>query len=195
MQIINIEKMIDYTIATSDNDLKGILSLQVKNHIKSLSDTEAEFQGFVTVEHSYDLLKKLNDTERHIIAKENDKVVGYVLSMTKKARLDIPILYPMFQIFDQAVYNEKTISDSNYIIVGQVCVDKDFRGQGIFDNCYNTYKKFHEDKYDFAITEIAEANLRSLNAHKRVGFLELTSYKDANNTKWIVVIWAWKNSR
>lgn len=187
--------MIDYTIATSEKDLIGILSLQAKNLIKSLSKSEAETQGFVTVEHSYSLLKQLNDTERHIIAKEHDKVIGYVLSMTKNSRSEIPMLYPMFKIFDQTVYNGQTISERDYIIVGQVCVDKDFRGKGIFDKCYNSFKHFHKDKYDFAITEIAEANLRSLNAHKRIGFTELTSYNDSNNINWIVVIWDWKNRR
>lgn len=186
--------MIEYTIANTDVDLKGILSLQSKNLAKHLSENEIKAQGFVTVEHSYEMLKKLNDTEPHIIARENDRVIGYVLSMTKKARPDIPVLYPMFQMFDRIVYQEKTISESNYIIVGQVCVDKDFRGQGVFDNCYKAYKEFHKNKYDFAITEIAQKNDRSLNAHKRIGFSELTSYTDASNTNWIVVIWDWKNS-
>lgn len=187
--------MIEYNIASSDNDLKGILSLQAKNLTKSLSENEISNQGFVTIEHSFDLIKKLNNTERHIVAKVNDNIVGYVLSMTKNARLEIPILYPMFEIFDKTVYNDKSISENNYIIVGQVCVDKDFRGQGIFDNCYKAYKEFHKDKYDFAITEIAQTNIRSLNAHKRIGFSELTFYNDPNNTTWIVVVWDWKNSR
>jgi len=186
---------IEYDIAGTDTDLKGILALQAKNLRKSLSENEIANQGFVTIEHSFELIKKLNDTERHIIAKMNDHVVGYVLSMTKNARLEIPILYPMFELFDNTVYNGKTISAYNYIIVGQVCVDKDFRGQGILDNCYTAYKEFHKHKYDFAITEIAHTNIRSLNAHKRIGFSELTFYNDPNNTPWSVVIWAWEKLR
>lgn len=185
---------VEYHTADSDDDLRGVLTLQVKNLARSLSANEKAEQGFVTVEHCFDLLKKLNNTEKHIVAKSNNIIVGYVLSMTKNARAEIPFLYPMFDVFDRTAYLDRSISEYNYIIVGQVCVDKDFRGQGIFDNCYKAYKDFHKDTYDFAITEIAQTNLRSLNAHKRIGFKELTSYTDSYNTTWIVVVWDWKIS-
>lgn len=186
---------IQYTAANSDDDLKGILSLQAENLPKTLSDDEIKSQGFVTLEHSFELIKEMNETEQHIIAKSDNNVIGYTLSMTKKAKLVFPILYPMFDVFDKTVYNGKTISEYNYIIVGQVCVSKKFRGLGVFDHCYEAYRNFHKDKYDFAITEIAQSNLRSINAHKRIGFSELTRYTDSNNNTWIVVIWDWTNSR
>lgn len=186
--------MITYTFAESVNDLTGILALQAKNLARSLCENEIETQGFVTVEHSFDLIKKLNDTERHIIAKEKNRVIGYVLSMTKKARFDIPVLYSMFEVFDQTLFKGSFISEGNFIIVGQVCVDKEFRGQGIFEQCYRRFREYHKNKYDFAITEIATTNLRSLHAHKRIGFSELTSYTDQYNTTWIVVVWDWANS-
>ncbi len=183
--------MIQYTTAQSDDDLRGILELQAKNLTRSLSAVEISSQGFVTVEHSFESLKKLNKTERHIIAKQDNRVVGYILSMTPEARDDIPVLVPMFRIFDETPYQGKMISDHRFIVVGQVCVDRDFRGQGLFDNCYRAYREYHKDKYAFAITEIARANPRSLNAHKRTGFRELRSYRDENDTDWIVVIWNW----
>lgn len=186
--------MIHYATAESDEDLEGILLLQKANLKKSLPAHEAETQGFVTVEHNFELLKKLNDKERHIVAKNGNAVVGYALSMTKDARLDIPILYPMFEAFDRLLYRGKRISDYEYVVVGQVCVDKNYRGRGVFDECYQAYRRHHEKKYDFAITEIADANLRSLNAHKRIGFAELASYIAPDDATWVVVIWDWRNS-
>jgi hypothetical protein len=73
-----------------------------------------------------------------------------------------------------------------------VCVDKVYRGQGIFDQCYLAYEKFYEYKYDFAITEIATSNTRSLQAHKRIGFKEINSYFAPDKTEWVVVVWDWK---
>ncbi|MFC6999507.1 GNAT family N-acetyltransferase [Rufibacter roseus] len=187
--------MIAYSTSKNNIELEGILSLQKANLKIGLSEGEIESQGFVTVNHDLKTLKKLNQIEEHIIAKDGEKVVAYVLSMTKKSRFDIPILIPMFEVFDKVVYKVKLLSAYNYMVVGQVCVDKDYRGKGIFGDCYSAYKQHHSEKYDFAITEIAKTNLRSLNAHKRVGFKEIVSYTDPNKIEWIVVLWDWKNSR
>lgn len=184
--------MIIYTTANSKNDLEGILKLQKSNLPQNLNSVEIQSQGFVTVNHTYDLLKKLNDHEKHIIAKDHDKVIGYVLAMTKHSKFDIPILLPMFNEFDTVLFKDKKISEYNYILVGQVCVDKEYRGQGIFDKSYDNYKKIYKDKYEFAITEIAKTNYRSLNAHKRIGFDEIYSYVGPDKTEWIVVLWDWK---
>jgi L-amino acid N-acyltransferase YncA len=99
----------------------------------------------------------------------------------------------MFDVFDQISYNNKRISEYNYIIVGQVCIDKNYRGAGVFDNCYTAYKEFYKHGYELAITEIAATNLRSLKAHKRIGFEEIHSYTASNKTEWIIVVWDWKN--
>ena len=183
--------MIIYTKAVTAADLHGILSLQKSNLSRSLDAQEVEKEGFVTVDHSYEVLKKMNDHEQHVIARSNEQVIGYVLAMTKRSKSDIPVLLPMFEMFEKIQYRKKFISEYNYIVVGQVCVDKNFRGQGIFDNCYHAYRKFYSKEYDFAITEIASTNMRSRNAHKRIGFKEVYSYVSPDNIEWIVVIWDW----
>ena len=83
--------MIVYTTANSKNDLEGILKLQKANLALSLTKEEIQNQGFVTVDHSYDQLEKLNDQEKHVIAKDIEKVIGYLLAMTKRSRFDIPV--------------------------------------------------------------------------------------------------------
>jgi ribosomal protein S18 acetylase RimI-like enzyme len=184
--------MIIYKTADKQSELEGILSLQKINLTESLSTEEVQSQGFVTVNHTYEQLKKLNDYEKHIIAKDGDKVIGYTLAMTQNSKSDIPILIPMFNIFNEVMYAGKKINAYTYIVVGQVCIDKAYRGQGIVDNCYTAYKKHYRNKYDFAITEIADTNVRSLNAHYRIGFKEIETYKGPDSTKWVIVLWDWK---
>ena len=48
------------TTAKTDNDLRQILDLQQKNLPKHLSDNEQMTQGFVTLEHDFEMLKKMN---------------------------------------------------------------------------------------------------------------------------------------
>ncbi len=184
--------MIIYTTAQSEQDLQSILRLQQANLPSQLKPDEMASQGFVTVTHSLADLQKLNEIEPHIIAKEDDKVIGYLLAMTAKSKDDIPVLKPMFQLFDSIQFHSKPVAAFNYIVVGQVCVDKDYRGQGVLDNCYTVYKEAFGQKYDFAITEIAMKNSRSLNSHKRIGFVNSCTYTAPDKVEWQVVIWDWK---
>ena len=184
--------MITFTTSGTDKELNGILHLQKANLLKNLTQSESLSQGFVTVSHTLEDLKKLNDYEQQLIIKDEDQIVGYLLAMTNASRNDIPILIPMFDLFDSIVYKEKLISAYKYIVVGQACIQKEYRGKGLLDKSYSAYKTFFKDKYDFAITEIALNNTRSLNAHKRIGFVELKRTRDINNMEWIVVIWEWK---
>ena len=187
--------MINYTTSDTRDDLAGILHLQKSNLLKALTKEEIQSQGFLTVNHSYEELKNLNDIEKHIIAKDGDKIIAYLLAMTEQSKFEIPILVPMFEIFGKTSFAGKLISDYNYIVVGQACVGKQYRGQGVLDNCYSAYKNHFINKYDFAITEIASTNTRSLNAHKRIGFKEINTYISTDKTEWHVVLWDWKESK
>jgi hypothetical protein len=186
--------MITYTTAHTPGDLEGILTLQKANLARNLDAEEVQSQGFVTVVHSYDLLNQLNALENHIIAKADGKVIGYLLAMTERSKAEIPILMPMFDMFAETTYDGKPIPAYNYLVVGQACIDRSYRGLGVFDRCYDAYKKHHGHKYDFAVTEIASTNQRSLNAHKRIGFKEISTYPGPDKTHWHVVLWDWRST-
>lgn len=179
------------TTSQTDEDLLQILDLQKRNLPKNLSQEEINREGFVTVSHSFEDLKKMNGYEQSIIAKENNTVVAYLLAMTEKSKHDIPVLVPMFEVFNTITYNEKNISAYNYLVVGQVCVSKENRGKGLLDDCYQAYRKAFSEKYDFAITEIAQKNIRSMKAHQRVGFKTIYQYTDSNGIDWDIVLWDW----
>lgn len=184
--------MIHYTTSKTDNELLQILDLQKLNLSASLTEEQITTQGFVTVSHSFEDLKKMNGIEAHIIGKDDDRVIAYLLAMTAGSQWDIPILRPMFEVFESIVYHHKFISDYRYIVVGQVCVAEGYRGKGILDECYAAYRKHLAQKYDFAITEISARNRRSLNAHKRIGFETIHEYHAPDGETWHIVLWDWK---
>jgi len=181
-----------FTTSQTDTDLRQILDLQKRNLPLSLSQEEINREGFVTVSHRFEDLKQMNLYEQHVIAKENDIVVAYLLAMTEKSKHDIPVLIPMFDVFDEIIYRGKKISEYKYLVVGQVCVAREFRGQGVLDLCYGEYKKRFSPRYDFAITEISKKNPRSLNVHQRVGFEIVHEYLDNHGIDWDIVLWDWR---
>jgi ribosomal protein S18 acetylase RimI-like enzyme len=168
-----------YCTATTDEELKEILALQNRNMFTTISDEEREKEGFVTVMHSFDILKQMNSICPHIIAKDISKVVGYTLSMHPNFGDDIPVLKPMFKELE-------SLKIKNYLVMGQVCVDKDYRKKGVFRELYATMKKEYKNNYATIITEVDVTNTRSFNAHKAIGFELLHSYESLGQ-QWNII--------
>jgi hypothetical protein len=183
--------MIEITKAASLTDLEEILILQQGNLPDSLSTEEKNIEGFVMVNHRMEDLKAFAEIAPQIIAKDETGVCAYALAMPRSLRKSIPMLIPMFDQLNNIKHQGKSIADYNYIIVGQVCIKKGYRGIRLFDQLYEVYKKEFEINYDFAITEISTSNIRSMRAHIRVGFKTIHTFRDEFE-EWNIVCWDWK---
>ncbi len=180
---------VEITVAASTDELRQILVLQRQNLASNISTEILESQGFVTVEHTLGLLEKMNAAVPQTIAKDGAAVVGYALVMTKEFRTDIPVLEPMFAKLPQINYQGKAISEYRFYVMGQICIDEAYRGQGVFDQLYNGQKKQLAGQYDLCVTEVAVRNKRSLKAHQRVGFQSVMQYTAPDGEIWHVLVW------
>jgi GNAT superfamily N-acetyltransferase len=138
-------------------------------------------EGFVTVTHTMDLLSQMNSICPHIIAKENDLVVGYALCMHPKFGTEIDILKPMFKEIKSVL-----LPDETYMVMGQVCIHKEYRKKGIFKDLYHKMHDVVKTKYKYIITEVDALNKRSLGAHFAAGFIELKTYYSGGH-KWHLI--------
>ncbi len=161
---------ISYKRADTLSELNQILELQRINLPESLSAEDRVGEGFVTVHHDLDILQRMNEACKHIIAIVNDEVLGYALCMSPLFREDIPILKPMFIKIDQVLPN------ASYMVMGQICIDKKFRKQGVFQGLYKFMVSQMKPDYDYIVTEVDRKNTRSMGAHKHVGFITLLTY-------------------
>ena len=135
---------IKYCTVTSKEELEQILTLQQANLWTNVNLEEKEKDGFVTVEHNFDILQ-------------------------------------MFTEIDAVVPK-----DEKYMAMGQICVGKNYRNQGIFRGLYNTMKQHVQPDFDSIITEVDAKNTRSLLAHYAVGFKELKTYF-SDGRDWILI--------
>ncbi|CAL2108224.1 Acetyltransferase (GNAT) domain-containing protein [Tenacibaculum sp. 190524A02b] len=174
--------MITYTSTQTEKELLQIIELQKSNLPTHLTEEEKKTQGFVTVQHDLTILSRMHEVHPHIIAKENDTLAGYALSMSKSFREEIPILAPMFTEIDKS-----NRANDNYLVMGQVCVNKEHRGKGVFRGLYQKMKEIFSGKYNAIITEIDVLNTRSINAHSAIGFTELQRY-ELNGQIWVIVV-------
>ena len=184
---------VQVTLAQTDADLRGILALQQQNLTRNLPIEVQQQQGFVTVEHDPDVLRQMNEAAPHVIAKDGETVVAYALSMLPQFRASVPELIPMFALLDSLSYAGKPLGEQPYYVMGQICVDAKYRGQGIFDKLYHHHRATYSNQYSVFVTDISERNTRSFRAHERVGFRPIHSFYDASlNESWIVVAWNWQ---
>jgi ribosomal protein S18 acetylase RimI-like enzyme len=179
------------TVVTTDDELKQIVELSRKNHRLYIDSDEKEKEGFVSWEYSFDLLKKMQDQQAHVFVKDGNRLVGYALVALKEAGLFHKDLAAMFSNLEEVMYNGKPLSTYKYYVMGQICIDKEYRGKGIFDMLYQQHKKLFKDRFDFVVTEISQSNTRSVRAHEKVGFKTIYTHKDSIDN-WNVVLWDWK---
>ena len=183
--------MIYVTTVSTKNELQQILDLQERNLKQNISKAEKDEQGFVTMSFSMDMLEKFHSNAPSIIIKDDNKVVAYSIVLLQEGRQSYPGLEPMFINLEKLNWREKSLYNYKFYVMGQVCVDKEYRGMGLFDKLYLKHKEIYQHRFDFIMTTISTSNLRSLNAHKRVGFVTINRFTDTMD-EWDVVLWNWR---
>ena len=174
--------MVRYEQTGTADHLRQILALQRLNLPANLSQQEMRSQGFLTVEHTFSLLKAMHDVVPHTMAVHQNEVVGYALSMHPKFVDEIEVLRSMFVEIKKAMDK-----NDRYLVMGQICVAKDYRGQGVFRGLYTHMQLFLTDRFDKIITEVDVKNVRSMQAHKAVGFRELKRYRSGDK-EWSLIV-------
>jgi predicted GNAT superfamily acetyltransferase len=72
--------------------------------------------------------------------------------------------------------------------MGQVCIAKGYRGQGIFQGLYQEMANQLEPHFEYIITEVSKRNPRSIRAHEKVGFLNVREYTSDDGEEWVILL-------
>jgi len=166
-----------------------ILDLQAQNLRQNISITEAREQGFVYVHHKKEALQAVCDTEPAVVALANNQLAGYAICMDKKFKNEVPELQKLLTLIDSLLPKYLGMKEPSYLICGQVCVHKNFRGLGLMNRLYEKMKEL-SSKYEYCVTEISSQNTRSLHAHYKVGFKIIHTYTKQDE-EWNIVLWDW----
>ena len=183
--------MLQACVVSTEDELAQIHQLNQLNLKQNLSTKEKEDEGFVSWLYSMDLLKKMHQQAPSIIVKDEDKVIGYALATLKEASEFHPDLLTMITNLQPLYYKDKPLFTYSFYCMGQICIDKNYRGKGVFNSLYQHHKKIYQNQFDLLVTEISTNNPRSQKAHEKVGFKTIHSYRD-DMDEWNVVVWNWE---
>jgi ribosomal protein S18 acetylase RimI-like enzyme len=175
---------------SSEKEMQQIKALQSQNLKTALEPSEIESQGFVSAEYTIDFIKKMNAIAPSIIAVENNEVVGYALVTTKAILGEHDLLDNLLNKIDQLSFKGRLLGQENYIVVGQLCVAKSHRGQGLVKQLYSSFKTRYATTYSLCVTDVDRKNIRSIRAHLKTGF-EVIGALSFGNSQWDIVLWDW----
>jgi GNAT superfamily N-acetyltransferase len=182
--------MLKAGLANTESDLRQILSLQARNLKQNISAHEKATEGFLTMQFSIEMLQQLHDIAPSVVVRDEDDIIAYAIVLLKDGRKAYPDLENMFLHIETLSWNGKPVYDYKYYVMGQICVDKNYRGQQVFSMLYNKHRELYKDRFDFIITEISTSNHRSIRAHDKTGFQKIHTYRDYMD-EWNVVLWDW----
>jgi ribosomal protein S18 acetylase RimI-like enzyme len=110
---------------------------------------------------------------------------------TRKLLGEHDLLDDLFSQIDRQAYRGTRLSESNYVLVGQLCVAKEYRGRGLAGKMYELFKSELSGRFDYCLTDVQVSNPRSIRAHLRSGF-QILGELSYGGSPWKIVIWDWR---
>ncbi|MEO5788815.1 GNAT family acetyltransferase [Gelidibacter sp.] len=185
--------MIQTRIGTQD-DIKGILSLQEKYLYRNLTDQERE-KGFVTTPFTIPQIEEIIQQNGIFIAEnEDDGIIAYAFAGSWSNFEQWEIFIYIVSRFPQLSFHGNHITTENSFQYGPVCIDERYRGRGLLNQIFEEMRLEFLKKYPISITFINKINVISEKAHtKKLGWEIIDEFQFNNNT-YIGLAFDMKNS-
>jgi hypothetical protein len=108
---------------------------------------------------------------------DNNKIIGYALAGRWDFFLQWPIFESMVIKFNNLIFKSKKLSLENSFQYGPVCIDKNYRGDGLLQKLFFKICSNFVSDYSFGMTFINENNIRSYMAHtKKLGMVNVGKF-------------------
>ncbi|WP_027709439.1 GNAT family acetyltransferase [Zooshikella ganghwensis] len=162
-------------------DIESTLALHYKYQIDSIEEQDKE-SGFVTTAFTKEQLKHLIEKEQGLfIAKDDNKVVAYVMAASWQFWSAWPMFAHMIKDLPNLTYRGQTLSIDNSYQYGPICIDKHLRGRGTLEAIFDFAKQEMSKRYPILVTFINKVNSRSFEAHTRKLGLDVIQEFTYNN--------------
>ncbi|MDY0281213.1 MAG: hypothetical protein RBR35_11715 [Salinivirgaceae bacterium] len=166
----------------NQKDIEGVLALQVKNLYSKLTETERK-NGFVTTPFTTPQIKEII-TQNGLFVAENESniIVAYAFAGSWTYFEQWEIFNFMVSRFPKLSFKEHKITTENSFQYGPVCIDKNYRGNGLLNLIFEEMRLEFIKKYPISVTFINKINAISTKAHtQKLGWEILGEFEFNNN--------------
>ena len=151
----------------TENDVDGIIALQAEN--------QPEHGGSLSASFPKKLISKIMRETPVIVARLGGRVIGYLVTSTKKMNAEIPIINSML-----ATYSGVT----DAYIYGPICVQAEARGKGLAQAMFAELQRLEPDRE--YVLFIRGDNAASLSAHIKMGMNKVTRFMFCGNDYFVL---------
>ncbi len=164
------------------NDINRILSLQERNLYQNL-DEEEQKKGFVTTPFTLEqILEIIKQNGMFIAENEKNEIIAYAFAGSWEYFEQWEIFNYMVSRFSTLSFGGKKITTKNSFQYGPVCIDKNYRGNGLLNLIFEEMRLEFFTKYPISITFINKLNEISEKAHtKKLGWKIIDEFEFNNN--------------
>ncbi len=151
-------------------DIPQIQNLQKTYHISSIREEDKK-NGFVTTLFTAEQMTELIERENGIsLACDKERIAGYAMAGSWDFWSKWPLFQQMIADLPNINYLGRILTKENSYQYGPVCIDMEYRGQGVLESLFQYSTGQMSRKYPVLITFINQINERSFAAHtKKVG--------------------------
>jgi hypothetical protein len=150
-------------IATNE-DIPGIIALHQANLVVNLNKTEKQ-GGFVTTALTVAQIEYVIQEKGLFVAQKNNTIIGFMVAADWIFFEQWPIFKHMIDLFPKLSYKNFSITTENNFQYGPVCIDRNFRGQGILQELFEFMRLHMLLKFPLSLTFINKTNIPSFKAH------------------------------
>lgn len=168
------------------SNIEGVLDLQKRYLVSNLTEEEKK-SGFVTTPFSVEQLTYVINNEGLFIAKDNNKIIAYIFAESWDFFSQYPIFEYMISLFPKLKFLDFGFSTKNSFQYGPICIDKNYRGQGLINSLFEFMRIHVVKKYPLGLTFINKTNISSLKAHTQKLKWTIIGDFQFNNNEYLIL--------
>lgn len=170
----------------TEEDIPGIVALHKANLVVNLTEVEKQ-GGFVTTALTVAQIQTVIHQHGLFIAKNEDAIIGFIFAADWEFFTQWPIFEYMIQLFPSLSFKNFEVTTTNSFQYGPICIDKNYRGQGIITELFEYMRIQMKEKYPLSLTFINKANIPSYKAHTEKLTWEVIDEFHFNNNSYYVL--------
>lgn len=150
-------------------DISGIEALQERYLHRSLTPEERK-SGFVTTPFTQEQIEDRIANKGLFVTEDKGEIVAYVYAGRWEFFEQWPIFPYMTSRFPYLKYKNYKLTTFDTFQYGPVCVDKKYRGKGVFNQTFEAMRLEWLKEFELSITFINAINDVSVKAHDKLGW-------------------------
>lgn len=157
-------------------DIPAVLALHSRFHSDTIAPEDRK-DGFVTTPFTEELLAVLIEKEGGLfLTEDGTRLAGYAMAASWEFCSRWPLFRHMIAHLGDCSYQNTRLTTQNSYQYGPVCLDKPYRGQGVFPELFRFALAAMAETYPYMVTFVNKANPRSLKAHEKLGLHRLKEF-------------------